>query len=268
MGKNRFCAYRVLTNPLRVNFGKVGAHAFAIGEGTLTVHGRAGAVSLHRVLHVPELAGNLFSTRVAVDRGAANLFLPAAHPDGGHRVAIVGNAKVIERPGSVTVEGRVVLTASLSEGLYLLDLLPGALVPAAAPAQAPVPALAARPANPVGQSYADAVRNAVSPGSAVRALPDSLPDAVVQEAWLWHRRLGHTGFATLAELCRQGRLPGCRVTPQQFVQVRNSEACEPCVVGKLRRISHPTRNPPAMRALHRIHMDLCYYDRQVLPHLH
>ena len=126
-----------LEPPLKVNFGKVGAHAFALGEGTLTVHRRVGAVSLHRVLYVPELAGNLFSTRVAVNRGAANLFLPAAHPDGEHRVAIVGDAKVVERPGSLTVEGQVVLTASLSEGLYLLDLLPDSLTaPSAMPSHA------------------------------------------------------------------------------------------------------------------------------------
>ena len=123
-GERRFCSYRQLEPPLKVHFGKVGAHSFALGEGTLTVRGRAGAVSLRRVLYVPDLAGNLFSTRVSVNRGAANLFLPAAHPDGEHRVAIIGDAKVIERPDSITVEGKVMLTATLSEGLYLLDLFP------------------------------------------------------------------------------------------------------------------------------------------------
>ena len=104
----------------------------------------------------------------------------------------------------------------------------------------------------------------MTPGTAVRALPDSLPDSVVQEAWQWHRRLGHTGFASLAELCRREQLPGCKVTPQQFLQVRGSETCEPCVMGKLQRIGHPLRDPPAVRVLHRVHMDLCYYSGTVL----
>ena len=253
LGSRRFTRYRLFTTPVRVEFGKVGSFALAIGEGTVTVMGKAGPVDLPNVLHVPELVGNLFSTKVSVTGGSASLFLPSAHPDGEHRVAIVRNARVIESKGSITVQGTVALTASLSGGLYLLDLQRGAH-----------PGPPSCTIEKIPQSYAALVRSSVPPPAVQRQIaaapPLSLPDSVVQEAWLWHRRLGHTGFATLAELRRKNMLPDCQVTPQQFLQVRDVDVCEPCVVGKLQRVSHPLRQPRSVRVLHRVHMDLCSFQ--------
>jgi hypothetical protein len=57
----------------------------------------------------------------------------------------------------------------------------------------------------------------------------------------WHCRLGHFGYDTLAKLSRAGMLEGCSLTPASFVRVRKAQVCEPCMIGKMRRTSHPSR---------------------------
>jgi hypothetical protein len=75
-----------------------------------------------------------------------------------------------------------------------------------------------------------------------------------------HRSLGDVGFGTLADLCRAGMLRD-DVTLAAFVQARKESVFEPCMLGKLRRGSHPSRRPQQIRVLGRVHMDL-----RDLPH--
>ena len=200
-GTGGFDRYRVLHPPQQVRFGKRGSVANAVGVGDMTVWGPQGAVVLSNVLHVPELAGPLFSVSSALNDGASVHFDPPAQRGGAHRVLLVH-------------AGRVLLTASHKGGLYFLD----------APHH---------------------VHAAVA------------HDCALEQAWQWHRRLGHLGFSTLADLARLGLLGRCDVTPAQFLQARDLHVCEPCVVGKLRRTSHPPRVPRPVRVLHRVHMDVC-----------
>jgi hypothetical protein len=73
----------------------------------------------------------------------------------------------------------------------------------------------------------------------------------------WHRRLGHLGYDTLAKLSRAGMPEGCSLTPASFVQARKAQVCEPCMIGKLRRTSHPLCPSQQVQVLHRVHIDLC-----------
>jgi hypothetical protein len=73
----------------------------------------------------------------------------------------------------------------------------------------------------------------------------------------WHRRLGHLGYDTLAKLSRAGMLEGCSLAPASFVQARKAQVCEPCMIGKMRRTSHPSRPSQKVQVLHRVHMNLC-----------
>jgi hypothetical protein len=79
-----------------------------------------------------------------------------------------------------------------------------------------------------------------------------------QSAMQWHRRLGHVGFSTLADLARSGLIQGCSVTAPEFMQARWRQACESCAVGKMRRVPHPTRAPHKIGLLHQMHADLCH----------
>jgi transposase InsO family protein len=78
----------------------------------------------------------------------------------------------------------------------------------------------------------------------------------VTKACECHRRLGHEGFRRLADLNRKCLLGGDDPSPDAFVQALEQKACEPCVLGKLRRISHPPRVPCHVWPLYRLHVDL------------
>lgn len=81
--------------------------------------------------------------------------------------------------------------------------------------------------------------------------------SALELAQLWHRRLGHVAFGTLAEMARKGLLGECRVTPAEFLQARDRAICEPCVLGKLPRNPYPARKEPrTARALQRGHADV------------
>jgi hypothetical protein len=73
----------------------------------------------------------------------------------------------------------------------------------------------------------------------------------------WHRRLGHMGYDTLAKLSRAGMLEGYSLTPASFVQARKAQVCDPCMIGKMRLTSHPSRPSQQVQVLHCVHMDLC-----------
>ena len=201
-GAAAFSNYRPLPEPVRVNFGKRGSSAPAVGIGDLVVCGSTGTEVLRGVLHVPELAASLFSVRAALASGLSVQFSPPTPPATEDSVVVLRH-------------GRVVLTASAREGLFFVDSQP-----------------------------CSAAAAAVSAGE-LRAAVD------------WHRRLGHLGFSTLADLARSGLIEGCPLTPAAFLQAREQLVCEPCNTGKLRRVSHPRRAPRAVTVLHRIHADLC-----------
>jgi hypothetical protein len=75
-------------------------------------------------------------------------------------------------------------------------------------------------------------------------------------AWECHRRLGHVGLSTLVDLCRRGLLDESMPSADVFLQAGKQQACKPCVMVKLCRTVHPSRDPPAPRVLPRVHTDL------------
>ena len=54
---------------------------------------------------------------------------------------------------------------------------------------------------------------------------------------LWHRRMGHRNYRSLAYLQRLGLLHGCRLTPVDFV-LTGLTPCEACIDAKTHRASH------------------------------
>ena len=81
----------------------------------------------------------------------------------------------------------------------------------------------------------------------------------LDEAWLWHRRLGHIRFEALGDLAKAGRLPGCTLTASQFLQAGRAAVCEPCVVAKLRRAPHHPRPPRVLEVCDTLSSDLCSF---------
>ena len=165
------------------------------------MHGILGMEVLIGVFHVPELAVSLFSARAALASGKAVSYSPP-------------ETQVARRTIVLARSGRVILTASKSNGLYIIN----------------------------GQCTAWA---------AALIDPDELSSAVT-----WHRRLGHLGFSTIADIvnvnvnvnnllaiARSNLIQGCLVTLGAFLQAQKLHLCEPCIAIKLRRTSHPRRAP-------------------------
>jgi hypothetical protein len=90
-----------------------------------------------------------------------------------------------------------------------------------------------------------------------RACTAAVSASQLSEAWDCHRKLGHVGLTSLAKMCQRGFLRHTSLTPSALLQARKQGTCEPCVVGKLRCISHPPRQPKEVRDLERVHMHLC-----------
>ena len=58
-------------------------------------------------------------------------------------------------------------------------------------------------------------------------------------------------------MVREDMLPGCTLTTSRFWQARDRRVCQPCVVGRLRRVSHPLKSTQPVRVLTSVSMDLC-----------
>lgn len=103
-----FTNYRKLgLAALPVTFGKRGSIAYAVGVGDVIVAGLNGPTRLQHVLHVPDLAGNLFSVRAGVSQGISVHFDMLA--SGQHSVLLMKR-------------GRVLMQAHLRAGMYFLDV--------------------------------------------------------------------------------------------------------------------------------------------------
>ena len=205
-----FTHYQTFDVQQPVRFGKKGSTAYAIGMGDIALFGTAGGVLLTDVLHVPDLAGNLFSVKCATRLGHAVHFTPESQ---GSRLFILRD------------DGSTLCTGALRGcGMYTLDMGHHACA-------------------------AHANTNAL------------------ELAQLWHRRLGHVAFGTLADMARKGFLGDCEVTPAEFLQARDHAVCEPCVLGKLPRNPHPQRHVPRpVRLLHRVHSDVLSFDVPTAGH--
>jgi hypothetical protein len=68
---------------------------------------------------------------------------------------------------------------------------------------------------------------------------------------------GDLGAPTLAKLSRAGILEGYSLAPASYVQARQAQVCDPCMIGKMRRTSHLSCPSQKVQVLHCVHMDLC-----------
>ena len=80
----------------------------------------------------------------------------------------------------------------------------------------------------------------------------------VEEAKLWHERLGHLGYNNLLKMVQGDTVTGLpkSLTPAA-VKTAASTHCETCVLAKLSRGSFPSTGHKASRPLEKISMDLC-----------
>ena len=74
---------------------------------------------------------------------------------------------------------------------------------------------------------------------------------IVNESWLWHRRLGHLNFQSLKNLQQKNMVYGL----PNIQEVK--EVCEGCALGKHHRESFPKKAWRAKAPLELVHTDVC-----------
>ena len=86
------------------------------------------------------------------------------------------------------------------------------------------------------------------------AAQSSVPSKGSTTANLWHRRLGHLGYANLAKLSTM--VDGLNLSAGD-ITAASSGVCEPCAMGKNHRQPFPHSDNKTTKPLELIHMDLC-----------
>ena len=100
--------YRSPVSAQKVDCDKRGIVADAIGKADIAIHGVAGELILSNVLHVPNLAGPLFSVQNALASTMSVHFHPPDEPCSHDRVDILHGHHVL-------------FTADQRSGLYFID---------------------------------------------------------------------------------------------------------------------------------------------------
>jgi len=77
-----------------------------------------------------------------------------------------------------------------------------------------------------------------------------------ETAELWHRRFGHLGFESMAQLVRGDMVSGINVSAADFSN-SNKQLCEPCVLAKHCREPFPSSDSKSTKPLQLVHMDVC-----------
>ncbi|GAQ92153.1 hypothetical protein KFL_009340020 [Klebsormidium nitens] len=77
----------------------------------------------------------------------------------------------------------------------------------------------------------------------------------VEQARLWHRRLGHASSEALATMSRDSLVEG--LPPPQAFRKAGETLCEDCVLGKQTRKPFPPSDRESSRPLELVHTDLC-----------
>ena len=86
---------------------------------------------------------------------------------------------------------------------------------------------------------------------AAAAAPKQTPE-------LWHRRFGHLGYDSLANLVEQDMVEGISVSTEDFKrQQQEQPPCATCALAKQPRLPFPPSHHKSSRPLQLVHMDVC-----------
>ena len=75
------------------------------------------------------------------------------------------------------------------------------------------------------------------------------------QAELWHQRLGHLSYTTMAQMVQNGAVKGLHVSEKEL-RNKAAEVCDTCVMAKHAASSHPASEARAAKPLELVHSDL------------
>lgn len=87
-----------------------------------------------------------------------------------------------------------------------------------------------------------------------KIIDKALSANVVNDAWMWHKRLGHIGAQNMCKLLKLSE--GMNLQKQQVIETIKN--CEVCILAKQTRLPFENDRHKASRPLEIIHSDVCY----------
>ncbi|KAJ9504885.1 hypothetical protein QJQ45_028654 [Haematococcus lacustris] len=220
---------------------------YAVGQGTVWLNTQRGPWQLSRALHVPASRHDFISVPASTDDGASFHF--------EHDRCMIRDSRLMVKARRIRnsyILAAVPLladpyTPSLSDDeqhQHLHNYSAGATTAAATQTDA---------------YMADVSAAAVPPSDAVLPAPTELSGTSAQ---VWHQRLCHASYSSLALMQERGLVTGVDVTACQFREAAKCPAvCIGCVKGKHHRnvaFAQPSPNAaPITAPLGLVHMDVC-----------
>jgi hypothetical protein len=83
---------------------------------------------------------------------------------------------------------------------------------------------------------------------------------IKQNAHLWHQRLGHIHYDTLAHLVKHGLIEGVDITPEDIMAAKKDHVCEVCLMARYDQSPFGVNDRRATRPMEKLHSDLQQYE--------
>ncbi|KAJ9516325.1 hypothetical protein QJQ45_001050 [Haematococcus lacustris] len=217
---------------------------YAVGQGTVWLNTQRGPWQLSKALHVPASRHSFISVSAATDDGASFTFT---------------DDQCIIRDTRLRVKARKFKSS------YILAAVP---LPAD-PYGMQQPHLHSYSAAAPCSSYSTAATqtDVPVPGVSSAAMPEAAQPAPTEfsttSAQVWHQRLCHASYSSLALMQERGMVTGVDVTASQFRAAAKcpGPVCIGCIKGKHHRnvaFAQPSSNAaPVTAPLGLVHMDVC-----------
>ncbi|KAJ9519672.1 hypothetical protein QJQ45_013302 [Haematococcus lacustris] len=217
---------------------------YAVGQGTVWLNTQRGPWQLSKALHVPASRHSFISVSAATDDGASFTFT---------------DDQCIIRDTRLKVKARKFKSS------YILAAVP---LPAD-PYDMEQPHLHSYSAATTSSSYSTAATqtDAPVPGVSNAAMPKAAHPAPTEvsttSAQVWHQRLCHASYSSLALMQERGMVTGVDVTASPFRAAAKcpGPVCIGCIKGKHHRnvaFAQPSSNAaPVTAPLGLVHMDVC-----------
>ncbi|KAJ9519136.1 hypothetical protein QJQ45_007693 [Haematococcus lacustris] len=217
---------------------------YAVGQGTVWLNTQRGPWQLSKALHVPASRHSFISVAAATDDGASFTF---------------ADNQCIIRDTRLRVKARKIRSS------YILAAVPLPADPydRQQPHLHSYSATATRSSNSTAATQTDAP----VPDASNAAVPEAAHPAPTEfsttSAQVWHQRLCHASYSSLALMQERGMVTGVNVTASQFRAAAKcpGPVCIGCIKGKHHRnvaFAQPSSNAaPVTAPLGLVHMDVC-----------
>ena len=214
-----------ITNSLIGMVGfQAGKESILVGNGQLAEVCGTGSVTLSLLVHGQPKSLTLRKVRY-VPSAPTSLISVLCAMEAGYTMSAGGTSCVINNPA-----GHPVLSATGTPGRVLrVDL-------------APIPP---PPPDPTPTSFSSTIPTTTT-----------TPPYSVNDPELWHRRYAHISYGSLEKLASHYMVSDLPVSASSFKSLATT-LCEPCVMSKQTRASHPDSDARSSAPMNLIHMDLC-----------